>query len=129
MEEETVSPIMLTITGTVVSLKNSRRLVRKARTGKPFSIKSADAERYERDFVAQIPTKYRGLKLGGRNQLLKVITEVFYPSLRSDLDLAIIYDCLQLAGVVSNDRWIRAKAEYAAVDAKNPRCEIIVEEL
>src|SRR5216117_3034648 len=29
LEEETVTPIMLTITGTVVSLKNSRRLVRK----------------------------------------------------------------------------------------------------
>ena len=120
---------MLTITGTVVSLKNSRRLVRKARTGKPFSIKSADAERYERDFVAQIPAEYRGLKLGGRNQLLKAIITIWHPSLRNDLDSAIILDALQLAGVISNDRWVRAKTEYAYIDSKNPRTEIILEEL
>src|SRR6266705_6109236 len=98
---------MLSITGTVVSLKNSRRLVRNRRTGKPFSIKSADAERYIRDFIAQVPAKYRGLKLGNENQLLRAVIRIWYPSLRSDLDTAIIYDALQLAGVISNDRWIR----------------------
>src|SRR5437016_12688965 len=99
---DAVKPIMLTITGTVVSLKNSRRLVRNRRTGKPFSIKSADADRYVRDFVAQIPAKYRGLKLGSLEHPLHVSIVVYYPSFRSDLSLEIVYDALQLAGVISN---------------------------
>src|SRR5881296_2591641 len=103
---DAMTPIMLTITGTVVSLKNSRRLVRKPRTGKPFSIKSADAERWMRDAVAQIPAKYRGLRVGSRDQLLRAVITVWYPSLRSDLDVGAVYDALQLAGVISNDRWI-----------------------
>ena len=120
---------MLTITGTVVSLKNSRRLVRKARTGKPFSIKSADAEKWMRDFVAQVPGKYRGLRVGNRDELLRAVITVFYPSWRSDLETAIIYDALQLAEVISNDRWVRCQHHYAEIDATNPRCEIIIEAL
>jgi len=124
-----MTPITMTITGTVVSLKNSRRLVRNRRTGKPFSIKSADAERWMRDAVAQIPLKYRGLKLGNENQLLRAVIRIWYPSLRSDLDTAIIYDALQLAGVISNDRWIRHKIETAFIDVKNPRCDITITEV
>ena len=124
-----MKPIILTITGTVVSLKNSRRLVRNRRTGKPFSIKSADAERFVRDFVAQVPAKYRGLKLGSEEHPLRVSIVVYYPSLRSDLSLEIVYDALQLAGVISNDRWIRSKIESALIDTKNPRCEILIQEV
>ena len=124
-----MQPITLSIPGAVVSLKNSRRLVRKARTGKPFSIKSADAMRFMRDFAAQVPIEYRGLCVGGRNQFLRAVITVYYPSLRSDLDCGILYDALQLAGVIEDDRWIREKNEYAYVDAKNPRCEIIIEAL
>src|SRR5439155_8253620 len=97
---DAMTPITMTITGTVVSLKNSRRLVRNRRTGKPFSIKSADAERFVRDFVAQVPAKYRGLKLGSEEHPLRVSIVVYYPSLRSDLSLEIVYDALQLAGVI-----------------------------
>jgi len=124
-----VKPIILTITGTVVSLKNSRRLVRNRRTGKPFSIKSADAERFVRDFVAQVPVKYRGLKLGSEEHPLRVSAVAYYPSLRHDLSLEIVYDALQAAGVISNDRWIREKTEAAFIDAKNPRCEIVIMEV
>jgi Holliday junction resolvase RusA-like endonuclease len=41
-----------------------------------------------------------------------------------------VYDSLQTAGVVSNDRWIRVKHVYATeVDPVNPRVEIMIEEL
>ena len=122
-------PIMLTITGTVVSLKNSRRLVRNRRTGKPLSIKSTDAERWMRDFVIQVPAQYRGLKLGSENQLLRAVVEIWYPSLRSDVDPSIVWDALQLAGVISNDRWIREQNIYGYIDAKNPRCKILITEV
>ena len=82
-----------------------------------------------RDAVAQIPAKYRGLKLGNRERPLHVSIVVYYPSLRRDLDLEIVYDALQLAGVISNDRWIRAKIQTAFIDAKNSRCEIKITEV
>src|SRR6266568_435013 len=99
-----MSPITMTITGTVVSLKNSRRLVRNRRTGKPFSIKSKDAERWMRDAVAQIPAKYRGLKLGSENQLLKAHVTIWYPSLRSDVDPSILWmHCSWLVSSATTD--------------------------
>jgi len=123
-----MQPITLEITGTVVSLKNSRRLVRKARTGKPFSIKSADAERWMRDAVAQIPAKYRGLKLGNQEHPLCVSIVVYYPSFRQDLSLDLVYDSLQVGGVIENDRWIRRKIDEAKSDKSNPRLEITITE-
>ncbi len=93
-----------------------------------MSIKSAAAERWMRDAVIQIPGNYRGLKLGGKDQLLRAIITIWYPDWRQDLDCAAIYDALQLAGVISNDRWVREHHEYALMDAKNPRCEIILED-
>lgn len=124
-----MTPIIFTVHGSVTSLKNSRRLVRKPRTGKPFSIKSADAERYVTDMIAQVPLKYRGLKVGSKDQLLRAVITVYYPDWRNDLDCAIIFDALQLAGVIANDRWVTEQFLYRMIDAKNPRAEIIVEEI
>lgn len=121
--------VSMIVSGHVPSLKNSRPIRRNRKTGKPFSARSDEAQRYIDDFCLRVPFEYRNLGLGGRKALLRSIVTVFYSSWRSDVDLAIIYDCLQHAGIVTNDRWIREKHEYAEVDAKNPRVEIDIEEI
>jgi Holliday junction resolvase RusA-like endonuclease len=124
----TAASVELTILGALPSMKNSRRIVRNPKTGKRLSIKSAKSLSYAMTFGLQVPPEARK-SLGGPEQPLKAIVSVFYPSLRSDLDCAAVYDLLQQCGVVSNDRWIREHLEYAHVDPINPRVEILIEEL
>lgn len=120
--------VSLTILGKLVSMKNRRRQLKNRRTGKMFSAKSNEAVNYATDFVNQVPASCRK-RLGGPKTPLRAVVTVFYPTLKSDLDCALIYDCLEAAGVIANDRYIRQKVEYAEIDRKNPRTEIIVEEL
>ena len=115
--------VHLVIYGQCYSLKNSKILAR-GRT-----IKHPKATAFERDFTLQVPPEYRRLKMGSATQPLRTTVSVWYPSHRQDLDCAIVYDCLQRAGVISNDRHIIEKHEYAHVDAGTARVEITVEEI
>ena len=123
-ESRTVS-VSFTVIGACSSLKNSKQL--STRGGKIRTIKNPAVLKFQHDFMLQIPPQYRNLRLGGPDRLLKAVVTVYYPTWRNDLDCAAIYDCLQAGGVVSNDRWIREKHEYAEVDSANPRVEVDLE--
>jgi Holliday junction resolvase RusA-like endonuclease len=119
--------IQFTVLGQLVSMKN--RKIQAVKHGRAFSFKNPAVAAYERDFRLQVPSECRGLLLGGLASPLRAIIAVFYRSRRSDLDCALVYDCLQNAGVIANDRYIIEKHEYAGVDPHNPRVEISVEAL
>jgi Holliday junction resolvase RusA-like endonuclease len=123
----TASAVQLTIYGVCYSLKNSKTL--STRKGKPRIIKHWKARHFQDDFCLQVPPEYRQLRMGCREKPLRSSITVFYPSWRQDLDCSVIYDCLQLAGVVSNDRYIVEKHEFRAMDRNRPRAEIVIEEL
>lgn len=120
--------VSLTILGVLPSMKNRRRLLKNRRTAKMFSAKSVEAMGYVGCFSAQVPRSAQ-LRLGSKENPLRAIVSVWYPSWRSDLDCGLVYDLLQITGVVSNDRWIREKFEYAHVDPDNPRVELVIEEI
>src|SRR3990167_9516512 len=107
--------VKLTILGQVCSMKNRRMILRNRRTGKPFSAKSSDAERYAQDFLAQVPG-WAKLALGSLTEPLQAEVTAYYVDMRSDLDVEIVFDCLQAAGVIANDRYIRRKVEEALID-------------
>ena len=114
--------VSMVIMGQCYSMKNSKT-PRKHGRG---MVKHEKALKFEQDFALQVPPEAkRGL--GSRKQLLRAIVTVWYPSWKQDGDFALIYDLLQKTGVVSNDRWIREKHEFAEVDKHNPRCEIQIE--
>lgn len=114
--------IRFTILGKLVSAKN-----RKIQTRSGHVFKNPEVVRYERDFRAQVPSECRGLLLGSLAEPLSATVKVFYPSRRSDLDCALVYDLLQHTGVVANDRYITEKHEYGDVDPSNPRVEIEIQ--
>ena len=115
--KESVDRVSFTVFGQVYSMKNSKIIGR---------FKHPKASAFERDFALQVPPgAKRGL--GSLMVPLRTIVTVYYPSRRQDLDCALVYDCLQTAGVVANDRYIIEKYEFAEVDAVNPRVEITVE--
>lgn len=117
--------IRLTIIGQLSSMKNRRIPIK----SNPYvTIPNNAARAFQRAFAAQVP-RTAMLSLGSLKKPLRVMVTVYYRDMRSDLDAALVYDCLQGSGVIRNDRYVREKIEVARIDKENPRVEIIVEEL
>jgi len=115
-----VKPAMrFTILGQPVSMKNSRQFIRPG-----LIIKSKKALQYEKDFLAQIPPKFK-LNIESK-VMVKVIA--YYGSRRPDLDCELICDCLQKGGVLKNDRQIMEKYFIKRLDKDNPRADIEITE-
>jgi Holliday junction resolvase RusA-like endonuclease len=128
--------IAFTILGEPASKANSRKVVtfgeRKA------IIKGEKALSYEKDALRQIPPACR-LQVEGP---VSVTMRIFYATERPDLDESLILDVLQdrykgkgearvlvQRGVYRNDRQVREKHVFHAIDRKNPRTEIVIETL
>jgi Holliday junction resolvase RusA-like endonuclease len=140
--------IAFTILGEPASKANSRELATIGPKDKRRTIlrKSEKALAYERDALRQIPPKAR-VRLEGP---VRVTLRIWYASERPDLDESIVLDVLQdrwcnpkrgegvpvreerilgQAGVYRNDRQVREKHVFHAIDRANPRAEIVVEPL
>jgi Holliday junction resolvase RusA-like endonuclease len=128
--------IRFTILGQPCSKANSRQIVTIGQ--RPQVIKSKAARDYEHDAVRQIPPVAR-VRLEGP---VRVTLRLFYASERPDLDESIVLDVLQdrwgkpmmgearpllQHGVYRNDRQVREKHVFHAIDKANPRAEIEVE--
>jgi Holliday junction resolvase RusA-like endonuclease len=122
-------PIEMTILGEPASKSNSREFSLNRRTGQRFSRKSDKAQSFVGSFLAQVPPEFKGLMLGSEKTPLRANVSVWYASYKPDVDVELVFDCLQLAKVVSNDRWIREKHIYGHIDKANPRIEIRIEEI
>lgn len=53
-----------------------------------------------------------------------MVATLYYATRRPDLDESLVMDALEKCGVVKNDRQIREKHIYHALDKENPRAEI-----
>jgi Holliday junction resolvase RusA-like endonuclease len=133
--------IALTILGEPASKGNQRQIVSfpDGKGGRrPALIKSKKARDYERDAMLQIPPAARQRIEGP----VRVTLRIFYATERPDLDESVVLDVLQdrhrgkgearelvQKGVYRNDRQVREKHVYHAIDRANPRAEIEVETL
>lgn len=124
------------IFGEPASKANQRQLVRFG--DRPAIIKSKKARGYERDALKQIPPLARAQLEGP----VRVTLKIFYASERPDLDESVVLDVLQdrfkgrgdqrelvQKGVYRNDRQVREKHVFHAIDRANPRTEVEVETL
>ena len=112
--------VRLTILGQPCSKANGRRIVRFFSSSLRL-IKSEEALRYETDFRLQV-SPIEPLLAGP----LKVEITIWYRSNRSDLDESLIFDSLQ-GLVYYNDRQVREKHVYHAIDRATPRAEVVVQ--
>jgi len=139
--------IALTILGEPASKANSRELATIGPKDDRRTIlrKSEKALAYERDALRQIPPRAR-VRMQGP---VRVTLRIWYASERPDLDESIVLDVLQdrwgrskpqnpivpgqrvlvQSGVYRNDRQVREKHVFWALDRHNPRAEIEVEPL
>lgn len=143
--------LAFTILGECPSMKNQRQLVHFGK--RPALIKSAKARDYERSAILQIPQEAR-LMLVCR---VRGTVTLFHASERPDADAELLWDCLAARykrekgrlvnlgdgeygyskgeriliskGVYLNDRQVREKHIYHAIDRANPRAEVVIEPL
>ena len=130
--------IRLTILGEPASKANSRREAVNPKTGRRMVIKSEKALDYRDAALQQIPPAAR-VQLAGT---VRVDMRIYYASERPDLDESLILDILQdqwtriggrrvisQRGIYHNDRQVREKHIYHAIDKRNPRTVIQITEI
>lgn len=114
-----MTSIWFTIIGEPASKANSRRLVKIK--NRPAFIKSQKALAYEKAFKLQCPNLGDAMLEGD----LWVDIKIYYATRRPDLDESVILDCMQ-GLVYANDRQVKEKHIYWALDRENPRSQIVV---
>lgn len=113
--------MILTILGEPASKANSRIMARGiSKSGKPYtrSIKSNKARNYLNDLQKQV-CRIEPLL----TEPLAINITIYYRTQRPDLDESVILDGLQ-GLIYQNDRQIREKHIYHAIDKDNPRAVI-----
>jgi len=111
-------PISFTIHGEPASKSNSRKLV--TIHGRPAFIKSQKARDYGVAFKQQAP-KLDPMFDGD----VAIIMTIHYASRRPDLDETLILDLMQDL-IYANDRQVKERHTYWALDKECPRTEITI---
>lgn len=114
------STVAFVIRGNLASKSNSRQFVRIG--GRPRLIKSEAARSFEQLAYLQIPAWAKQ----GWTEPIKLSARVYYDSRRPDLDISLLQDILERAGVYKNDRQIVELHLYKGLDQKDPRVEVEV---
>lgn len=112
------------ILGELSSKSNSRRLVTYG--GKPRMIKSQKALDYEKTAIPQIKSQWRKKPLACG---VGLDVDVYYASRRPDLDISLLMDVLEKAGVYENDRLVVEYSVRKHLDKDNPRTIVEIYEL
>lgn len=107
--------------GEPASKANSRRLV--TIRGRPAFIKSAKANDYVTSFKQQAQRQFNAPTEAD----VRVEMVIHYASRRPDLDESVILDALQGIAYV-NDRQVKQREVYWALDKENPRAVIRIVE-
>lgn len=122
MEYELIAEF--TVTGQPPRKSNQRMIVSRGRGGSPMVIKSKEAREYVDHFTTSVPKEYWTLEAGDLKDDLRLDIIVWYTSRRSDLSVELVKDCIEAAGVIKNDRYVREEHLYGFVDKENPRTMI-----
>ena len=114
-------PVSFTIFGEPASKANSRRIVKMGTMIRV--IKSDKALNYADTFKQQCPQLEELIECA-----VAVRIKIYYASRRPDLDESLILDLMQ-ESIYRNDRQVKEKHIFWALDPENPRAEIRVEPL
>lgn len=113
--------VRVVIDGEPCSKANSRKITVNPKTGKKEVVKSAKARAYEQ-YAAYALRPLPELLVGP----LVMTAALYYASEQPDLDESLILDVLQRK-VYKNDRQVREKHIFHAIDKARPRAEILIQ--
>lgn len=118
----------LTIIGRPAVLKNTKRIFRNRKTGKPFIAKSQQATDWMTSAIEQLRHQWRSKEPLPKKPIHTKM--LFYLPTRDTSDLSNLYqgteDALQKAGVIANDYWIASHDGSRRIKDNNetPRVEV-----
>lgn len=117
--------ITLTVTGNLMSKSNSRIITKFG--GRPRLIKKPKAIDYVEGALYQLQEQLRGHQtiLGP----VRMDITIWYDSRRPDLDVSLIQDILEKAGVYKNDRQVFEIHAAKKLDKENPRLQVTITEI
>ena len=112
--------IIFEIVGEIPSQKNKLRFA----GGRAFYANN-EVKRYKANFARQCPARAKQ----GLTGPVRVILTLFLKDRRKDAHnlCSVIYDALEFAGVIKNDRQITSGAWFSEVDKANPRVQVMIE--
>ena len=113
--------VQFIVEGEPASKANTRKLVYVK--GKMLFIKSKKALQYVKDIDIQCPPLETLYSTDVRVEMI-----IFYKTKRPDLDESLILDCMQ-GKIYENDRQVKEKHIYWALDRSKPRVHIRVSPL
>jgi len=124
-----VRRVSFVVYGQVRRKGNRRIIARRGVSGRPFLPKSKEAQAYEQTFAWQTATvQPRGL--GSKERLLLVTGDVYYRHrFQGDLSIELVLDCMQKAGIITDDRYVVHHGIWRRVDHERPRLELTVTEI
>lgn len=115
----------LTILGELCSKSNSRRIVLRGKY--PRVIKSDKALNYEK--ISDLQLRKQLVNHRAFEGYVSMEAHVYYASKRPDLDISLLQDVLEKAGVFLNDRQIVEIHAFKYWDKENPRTIVRVKEV
>jgi hypothetical protein len=111
------------VLGNLSSKSNNRQIGKIWRVGKdgakklsPFSRKSDSALLWTDDFLKQVPRPKQAY-----NAPVFLSVSIYYSSRRPDLDIALLQDAIQKAGIIVNDRWVEKLYVQKNISKSRPR--------
>ncbi|SFH68960.1 RusA family crossover junction endodeoxyribonuclease [Pisciglobus halotolerans] len=123
--------LQLTIIGKPITKKNSQRILRNRRTGKPFVAPSAQYERYKKDFIIQAMSAKPKEPINNP----VCITALYYMPDKRRVDITNLmnatHDLLQDSAIIADDSSKIVKSvdgSRVLLDRENPRVEILIKE-
>ena len=112
----------LTVKGELLSKSNSR--IFRNFGGRPLLIKSPKAQQYIEEALWQIKSQMGNHKMF--EDPVKMDITVWYKTKRPDLDVSLIQDILEKAGVYKNDRLVHEIVARKRFDKDDPRLTVEV---
>jgi Holliday junction resolvase RusA-like endonuclease len=114
--------------GALPSKANSRKVatVGPKHARRTLFIKSQEARDYDDQFRVAVQSSNLGNALPFDAAALEIDVTVYQDSLRRDLDIELLCDCLQRSGVITNDRKFWRKVSERKIDKQNPRVEFFI---
>jgi hypothetical protein len=100
--------------------KENRRIPAKTKTGKPFLIKSKEAQRYSKDWKRQCPVLEPLIE-----EEVEAYIKLYYRTRLPDLDESLVLDLLQ-GRLIKNDRQVRRKVVDWGLSRDEPRSVIVL---
>ncbi|HEX4461921.1 MAG TPA: hypothetical protein VIA18_28270 [Polyangia bacterium] len=121
--------LSLVVDGAVRSKKNSQRILRNRKSGKPFIAQSKQHDSWAAKAIWQIKIQRRGITLERPVNMAAVIYVDRHGADLLNL-LAAVSDALEAGGAVANDRLIVGlNGSRMEKDAARPRAEITLTEV